>query len=408
MAPQTSTSFLATLRKRPLYLALAVALVVVAAWAFWPRALPVETAPVARGPLTVGFVEEARTRLRDRYQVSAPVDGVVERIAVEPGDAVAAGATVATMRPARAALFDPANRAQTRARLEAMESELRSSQATVASARAERDRSIAALRRGSALASQSLVAQNELDALRAQSAAATAALASAQARTRSIAELRDGYRAALELQGTGDDAMALDLAAPVAGRVIRRHVESETPVRTGQALLDIGDPAALEVVAEVLTADAVRLRSGSPVRLLRWGGEPPLRGHVQRVEPGGFTKVSALGVEEQRVTVVVAIDDPPQRWRALGDGFRVDAEFRVWHADAVLTVPTAALFRDGHEWAVYAVEDGRARLRRVGLGQIGDEAAEVRDGLQEGTHVVLYPGDKVRDGLRVGRAGGQR
>lgn len=405
--PQTSTPRWTTVRQRPLYLLLAIALAAIALWGFWPRPLPVETSRISRGPLTVSFTEEGRTRLLERYQVSAPLDGVVERVAVEPGDSVVSGTTVATMRPTRAAMLDPANRAQTEARLRATDSEWNSSNATVASARAEHERSVAALRRGKALAADRLIAQDELDVLRTQEAAAAAALRSARARARTTEVLREGFRAALKLQGSAaDNTVRLPLRAPIDGRVIRRFVESETAVRTGQALMEIGDPRAIEVAVDVLTVDAVQLRPGMQVRLLRWGGPTPLRGHVQTVEPGGFTKVSALGVEEQRVNVVVALDDPPANRPTLGDGFRVEAEFLVWHADPVLTVPTAALFRDGREWAVYAVEGGRARLRRLQPGRIGEDAAEVRAGLREGAQVVLYPGDRVRDGMRVsGRDG---
>lgn len=399
--PQTSTPRRTAARQRPLYLLLAIVLVAMALWGFWPRPLPVETSRISRGPLTASFTEEGRTRLQERYQVSAPLDGVVERVAVEPGDSVVSGATVATMRPTRAAMLDPANRAQTEARLRATDSEWNSSNATVASARAEHARSAAALRRGTALAADRLIAQDELDVLRTRETAAAAALRSARARARTAEVLREGFRAALKLQGTADNTLRLPLLAPIDGRVIRRFVESETAVRTGQALMEIGDPHAIEVAVDVLTVDAVQLRPGMQVRLLRWGGPTPLRGHVRTVEPGGFTKISALGVEEQRVNVVVALDDPPANRPTLGDGFRVEAEFLVWHADSVLTVPTAALFRDGQEWAVYAVEGGRARLRRLRLGRVGEDAAEVRAGLREGAQVVVYPGDKVRDGMRV-------
>lgn len=387
---------------RPLYFLLLLALVAIALWGFWPRALPVETARIQRAPLTVGFTEEGRTRLSDRYLVSAPLDGVIERVMLEPGDSVAAGTSVAEMQPASAALFDPANRAEADARWRAASDELTAANAAVTAARAERDRSLAARRRAEALARDRLIADSDLDAARAQASRADADLRAAQASARAAGVRRDAARAVLDLQGrAAGSGRRLSLQAPTDGRVIRRFIESETPVRTGQAVLEIGDPQALEVVVETLTADAVRIAPGSEVRLLRWGGPVPLRGRVQRIEPGGFTKVSALGVEEQRVLVVVALEDPPQRRPTLADGFRVEAEFVVWRGDSVLTVPTAALFRDGPHWAVYAVESGRARLCHVQLGHVGENAAELREGLREGAQVVLYPGDRVRDGARV-------
>lgn len=387
---------------RPLYALLAIALVVLAAWGFWPRALPMEAAKVTQGPLTVSFTEEGRTRLRDRYLVSAPLDGVVERIPLEPGDTTKAGRTVAVMRPANAALFDPASRAEAEARWRASGDELDAALGTAEAAKAARDRFDAARRRAESLAGQRLISSDQLDEVHAQAAAAEANLRSARARSQAARIRRDSARAVLDLQGTASktDTNRLTLMAPIDGRVIRRFTESEGFVRAGQSLLELGDPRALEVVVEALTADAMRVAPGSPVRLLRWGGDSALHGRIQTIEPGGYTKISALGVEEQRVLIVVALDKttshPP-----LGDGFRVEAEFQVWHGGSVLSVPVAALFRDGDQWAVYVIEQGRARLRRVRIGHMGDNAAEIRGGLSEGAAVVLYPDDSVRDGMRV-------
>jgi HlyD family secretion protein len=388
--------------RRPLYLIAPVALVAIALWAFWPRAVPVDAATVQRAALTVTFTEEGRTRLRDRYLVSAPVDGLIERIALEPGDAVAAGQTVALLRPSSAALFDPASRSDAEARWRAAEDELAAAQAAVAAADASVKRLHASLERAESLRSRGLVSQDALDAAKAQSSIADSDLRAARATARAAATRRDGARQLIDLQGAraGSDRR-LALHAPVTGRVMRRFVESEGPVRAGQSLLELGDPSALEVVVEALTADATRIAPGTPVRLLRWGGADALQGRVQVIEPGGFTKISALGVEEQRVLVIVSVDDPPESRPNLGDGFRVEAEFQVWHADQVLTLSTAALFRDGSEWAVYAIEEGRAQIRRVQLGHIGERGAEVVSGLKEGAAVVLYPGDNIREGLRV-------
>lgn len=388
--------------RRPLYLLMIVALVAIALWGFWPRALPVETAPISRGLLTVGFTEEGRTRLRDRFLITAPLDGVVERVALEPGDVVSSGATVATMRPASAALYDPATRAEAEARWRAARDELTAASAAVAASRAERERSAAARTRADALARDRLIATSDLDAARAQAASAQAELQAAIARERAATVRRDAARSLLQVQGNpAEHGPRIPLRSPIDGQVIRRFIESEAPVRAGQSVLEVGDPKSLEVIVEALTADAVRVAPGTQVNLLRWGGPTPLRGRVERIEPGGFTKISALGVEEQRVLVVVALVDPPQARPSLADGFRVEAEFIVWRAEAVPTVPIAALFRDGPHWAVYAVENGRARLRRIELGQIGESMAELKSGLDEGARVVLYPGDRVRDGVRV-------
>lgn len=387
---------------RPLYLLLAIALGGMALWGFWPRAASVEIAHVARAPLSVTFTEEGRTRLRDRYLVSAPLDGVVGRITLEPGDAVKAGAQVAMMSPATSALFDPVNRAEAEARWRAADDELDAAIAATTAASALRDRLEAARRRAESLAKQQLIAADQLDAARAQATAAHAELRSAQARSQAARIRRDSARAVLALQGSAAraDGNRLPLVSPIDGRVIRRFVESESPVRAGQSLLELGDPRALEVIVEALTSDAMRVAPGTPVRLLRWGGSAPLEAKVQRIEPGGFTKISALGVEEQRVLVVVALPDVAQ-YPNLGDGFRVEAEFQVWHADDVLTIPVAALFRDGGAWATYAIERGRTRLRHVRIGQLGEGAAQIEGGLDEGAQVVLYPDDSLRDGMKV-------
>lgn len=387
---------------RPLYLLLAGAAVALALWGFWPRAAPVEVATVAYAPLTVTFTEEGRTRLRERYLITAPVDGRVERIALEPGDPVTVGMTLAVLRPANASFFDPAGHAEAEARWQAADEELHAALAAARVAAVLRDRLAIARRRAESLAGERLISSDQLDGVRAQSAAAEADLQSAQANSHAARIRRDSARAVLELQGsaTGSGGARLPLRSPVEGQVIRRFVESEGPVHAGQSLLEIGDPRQLEVVVETLTSDALQVAPGTPVRLLRWGGSVPLAGAIRTIEPGGFTKVSALGVEEQRVAIVISLPDRGG-YPGLGDGFRVEAEFRVWHADNTLSVPVAALFRDGNRWAVYAMHRGRARLRHVRIGHMGDAAAEVRDGLEPGMDVVLYPDDRLHDGMRV-------
>jgi HlyD family secretion protein len=384
---------------RPLYAALLLGLVLLGAWGLWPRAVRVEVAQVATGPLQTGFTEEGRTRLRDRFLISAPVDGVVERIALEAGDAVKVGAPVAVLRPAASSLLDPATRADAEMRWRTAGDERIAAQASVAAAAAARDQAAAALRRGEALASKQQISADQRDELHRRSAVADAEWRSAQARLQAATTRRTAAREWLDLQGSSNRTpIRLSLPSPVDGRVMRRHVESEGLVRAGQALLEIGDPALLEVIVEVLTSDAMQLQPGMPVRLDSGTATAPTTGRVLTIEPGAFTKVSALGVEEQRVVVVVAL---PEGAPSLGDGYRVDAQFEVWAAQSALTVPVPALFRDGANWAVYVVDNGRARLRRVGIGHIGESAAEVTGGLASGDRVVVYPGDRVRDGMRI-------
>jgi len=399
-------TWIGSLMKRPLYLLLPVVAVALALWAFWPRALPVEIAEVVRAPLSVTFSEEGRTRLRQRYRITAPIDGFLQRIELEPGDPVSAGAVVAVVAPSTARLLDPATQITGQAQVRAAEQTLAAAQASLSAARAENTRRKLALARLEALAAQRLISKADLDLARADATAGVAAEQAAQARVEEARALRDGARAALQAQGARQDPKSsrrVLVRAPAAGRVVSRNVESEGPVQAGQALFEIGDPTELEVEVEILSADAVRIAVGTPVQLLRWGGEAALQGRVRVVEPGAFTKISALGVEEQRVKAIIDFDTAPASHQGLGDGYRVEARFQVWHRDAVLQVPIAALFRDGEHWSVYAIEDGRARLRHLKLGRFGEHAAELREGLAEGAQVVLYPGDNVREGSRVAR-----
>jgi HlyD family secretion protein len=386
--------------RRTLYALIALALVALVAWGLWPRPTTVEVARLEVRPLTVGFTEEGRTRLRDRFTVTAPVDGELQRIELAPGDAVQIGQEVAVLHPARAALLDPATWADANARLQAAEAEHAAAAASLEAARSHRDRARRSLERLEVLARAQQVATEQRDQARSDLQAAEAQVRSAGAQAQAAASRRDAVQAWLGLQGSGrHDRAQLELRAPVAGVVIQRFVQSEGPVRAGQALLEVGDPRALEVVVEVLTADALRLRAGLPVVLRPGGDVAAVTGRIRTVEPGAFTKVSALGVEEQRVRVIVELpDDAP----ALGDAFRVDADFQVWQGPAVLAVPVAALFRDGEAWAAYAVDGGRARLRHLDIGHVGEDFAEVRGGLGEAALVVLYPGDEIRDRDRVG------
>lgn len=392
--------WLVHIRRRPLYGLVPLAALVIATWSFWPRGVEVETARFRDGPVTVSFTEEGRTRVRERFVVSAPIAGVVERIRIEPGDPVVAGERVAALRASRAALLDASTRTEATARQQQARAEVASAAAALRAARAVAQERRTALQRFQALARQRLVAGAEVDSAAAQATGAQAEVQVAEARL-TAARVREAAAAQLvALQGeAGSDVARLALASPTSGRVLRRLVESEMAVSAGHALLEIGDLRALEVVVDVLTEDAVRIRPGMPVVIRNWGGSHPLAAQVARVEPGAFMKVSALGVEEQRVAVVVHLRGAPPV--TLGDGYRVDAEFIVWHRAAVPSLPVAAVFRDGARSAVYAVEDGRVRLRRVVSGHFGGDRVEIRDGLQPGAVVVLYPDERLRDGVRV-------
>lgn len=392
---------------RPSRRALAVAAALGAALLLWlamrPDPVRIDVGRVTRGPLVVTVDEEGRTRVRDRYVVAAPVSGRLQRIEREEGDVVAVGDVVARIDPAP---LDPRTRAQAEARLEQAlatkrESEARVRQATAALAQAERE----LLRARKLAAAGTLAEQNrelaelahtsrvqELGAVREAADAATHEVEAAEA---TLLQAREG---AVAGDGrVGDDSL-LEVRAPAAGQVLRIPEKSQRVVAVGTPLLEVGDPARLEIVVDVLSADAVKIRPGAAMRLEAWGGEAALVGRVRRVEPSGFTKLSALGVEEQRVNVIGDFEGEPG---ALGDGYRLEARIVVWEGDDVLQLPASALFRRGGEWHVFALDGSVVRLRPVTIGARSSEAAELLSGLAEGDTVVLHPTDKLADGVRV-------
>jgi HlyD family secretion protein len=365
--------------------------------------LAVETAPVAGGPFTATVAEDGQTRVRHRHTVSAPVAGRVLRPSLRPGDAVAAGDVVAEMLPADPAPLDP------RARREA-EQRVAVAEALVAEAVARRERADAE------------AAQAQADAERARTLAARGVVAEQQAERAVLAALaaaRDARAAALRLdaarheagqarialwrgaEANGAPRERIEIRAPAAGRVLRVQQESEAVVAAGTPLMDIADPADLEVVVELLTTDAVALPPGAEASIEAWGGPRPLAARLRLAEPGGFTRVSALGVEEQRVRVVLDLLAPHEQRPTLGDGFRVTARIVTEHRPRALLVPVHALFRRGADWAVFVVANGRAEERRVELAARNDRVAVVQRGLAEGERVVLFPPAALADGRVV-------
>lgn len=393
------------LKRSSLWLLLAaVGSLVLLVWALRPRATRVDTAPVGRGSLTVEVAEEGRTRIRQRYVISAPLAGRLLRVTLRPGDAVEAGKTViATLEPADSALLDPRTQAQAEARAKAAEAEQAKTSPLLQRAQSEHAYARTDLERARGLHAQSGVSHQELDAAERREAAAAAELRSAEFAQRIADYEVELARAALlgpEARATGDDARR-QLRAPISGRVLRVFEESATVVPAGARLVEVGDPSDLEVVIETLSTDAVRIPLGARVRVEQWGGSDALTARVRVIEPSGFTKVSALGVEEQRVNVIADLTTPTEHRRSLGDGFRVEAHIVVDEAVSVLKVPVAALFRQDTRWAVFVAEAGRARLRTIEIGRRNDQDAEVLAGLREAELVVLHPGDSVREGRRL-------
>jgi HlyD family secretion protein len=380
--------------------AVAAAIVLALVWGFASPARSMKLAEVVRAEYVESFEEEGRTRLRERYLIASPVIGVVQRIALEPGDPVRVGQVLATVMPSVSVLLDPGRRAQAQAELraavaasEAARQRLREAQ----SARALADSEHLRLRD---LAARGAVSDSALDVAAAQSAQARAGERAAQAE-RMAAQQREAATQALLAQEGKGGGESIALQSPIDGVIIRRHVESSVPVVSGQPLLELGNPGQIEIEVEALSTDAVKLRPGMAAKVLRWGGEGELPAQVARIEPGGFTKVSALGVEEQRTRVILQFVGEPAQWAALGDAFRVEVEFVLRAEAAALVVPASAVFRQGNGWAVYAVDDGRAHLREIAVGGFGARQVEVASGLNVGDTVVVFPDDQLHDGARV-------
>ena len=371
------------------------------ALALWPKTIEVDIGPVTRGPLVVTVDDEGKTRVRDRFVVSTPVGGRVLRIELEPGDRVSRGTVVARVRAEMPALLDARSRSEAQAAIDA-------AQATLGQARAEEQRARTALAqtqrdvtRLRELARTAVVSQQELETREADARVAEDAVNAAVFASRAAAS--DLVRAQVRLrQPTGDSpGRIVPVISPVDGVVLTRVRESETIVPAGSPLVEIGDSGQLEIVADLLSTDAVRITPGARVIVENWGGDTPLDACVRRVEPSGFTKISALGVEEQRVNVIVDFTDPAGAWARLGDGYRVEVRVVIWERDNVLKVPTSALFRDGSNWAAYVVDRGHARRTLLTIGHQTGQEAEVLSGLVEGQQVVQHPGDTLRDGARV-------
>ncbi|KPP88341.1 MAG: type 1 secretion system HlyD family membrane fusion component [Rhodobacteraceae bacterium HLUCCA08] len=399
-------------RRTRLWLALITLALVAGAitLALWPRPMMVDFAAVTEGPMEVTIDEEGRTRVGEAYVVSAPVSGTLLRVSVQPGDPVRGGETVvAHMRPSDPVALDIRTREQARAAVVAAEAALRLAEADLLSADAADDLARSDLERTERLAASGTASQAALDRARGQARSTAAMLETARAAiAMRQAELQS---ARATLIGFDDQGLAralepededIPLLAPADGRILRLFQQSETAMGAGTPILEIGDIAGdLEVVAELLSSDAVQVAVGDPVRIEDWGGPDALAGTVARIDPVGVTRVSALGVEEQRVTVVVALTDPPEARAALGHGYRVEARIVVWQAEAALIAPNAALFRHEGGWAVFRAADGAARLTPVGIGRMNGTQAEVLAGLQAGDRIVLYPSAALTDGQAV-------
>jgi len=371
----------------------------------WPKPLPVETAAVARGVLAVTVDEEGMTRVKNHYVISSPVAGQLQRIDWKPGAVVEAGRTVlATLETKGADLLDARGEAQARAQVQAATARREFAAAQRESAKAAAALAVQERDRQRTLRTAGSVSQQELDA-----AETRAVVAAQDARAAEFAlqvaefELAQAEAVLLRGQPAGADARGapLIITSPVSGRVLRVFQESERTVPAGFPLVEVGDPADLEARIEVLSRDGVAIRPGARVQLEQWGGGEPLAARVRLVEPAAFTKISALGVEEQRVYVIVDLTEPLEKRPTLGDAYRVEARIVTWEGQSVLKVPAGALFQRGDGWQTYVMEGSKARRRNLKVGHSNGLETEVLEGLREGERVIVYPGDKIADGVRV-------
>lgn len=381
-----------------------VAVVGVGALAFAalkPRPIAAELGHVSRGPMELAVREDGRTRVKERYTVSAPLAATLARQTLSPGDRVEQGDVIATLLPLPPALLDQRSRAQAQAQVAAAAANERRARATIARAEASLKFAREQAERSAKLHRSAGTSDVELDRTKTALRTAEQDLNSARFGARVAAyEVRMANAVVGRLTNKGEEGQ-LELRAPVAGTILKVLAESEGVVQPGTPLLELGDTSHLEVVAEVLTVDAVHIQGGTPARIVRWGGEADLQAQVRSKEPSAFTTRSALGVEEQRVNVVLEFEGPAERWRDLGDGYRVEAEIQIWRTPETLRVPASAVFRDEEGWAVFTLSDGVVSHTPIKAGRHGPDFVQVLEGLQDRQVVVLFPSDQVADGRLV-------
>ena len=392
--------------RRAVYVLLAAGAIGILVFALMPKPVAVDLAEVVRGHFEQTVDDDGKTRVRERYMVSAPLAGTLLRMSVKAGDPVEIGGVLASIVPNPSPLLEPRTRQELEQRLGAAEARKMHAAAAVERVQANLDQAKADLERTRVLASKGVAPPSKLERDEILARIGVRELDAARFETHAAEHEVELARAALDMPSDNTAQRPAgggtwDIRSPVAGRVLRVLQESEASVAIGAPLIEIGDPRDIEVVVDVLSTDAVQIDSGAPVRIEGWGGDKPLDGRVRRVEPSAFTKISALGVEEQRTNVIIDIVSPQAHWSTLGDGYRVDARIIVYQAEDMLKVPTSALFRESDRWAVYLASDGTARKRVITISRRTGLEAAVASGLNPGERVILFPSDAIRDGIHV-------
>jgi HlyD family secretion protein len=381
-----------------------VAVISAIVYGFMPKPVSVDLVKVSRGSLKVTVEEEGKTSVKDRFILSAPVAGFKRRIKLDVGDRVQRGQTLVELEPLKSNLLDPRSRAAAEAAVSSAEAALKVEEERVRAATADTEYAGKNFERVKKLYEGGYVAKDALEQAEAGAKRTEANLLSAKAAVKVARFELDRALTALRHSAAEDDRIQgkiVMIQSPVSGSILKIYRESEGVVQSGEPLIDIGDPEKLEVKVEVLSADAVKIRPGTSVHFERWGGNSILSGKVRVVEPAGFTKISSLGVEEQRVFVIVDIISSIKGEHSLGDGYRLEASFIIWEGKDVLQVPASALFRKQDGWAVFVVKNNRAINREVKVGQRTGLAAEILFGLSEGEEVISHPDNSIKDGTRV-------
>lgn len=390
-------------KKHPVITSISGLIIVLLIWGFWPQPVFVEAIAAKRAPLTITIEEEGRTRVVDRYIISAPVDGVACRQQLDVGDEVKQGQVLLGITPLESQVLDPRSRAQTKAQVAAAESALHAAEQQAEAAEASAKLAVIEHERLKPLVEKGVISTDAYDKAATQVQTTAAAHRSADFQIEVARYELQAAKTVLEYTAAsrGEPAERLPVVSPIDGRVLKVTRECEGPVRTGDMLIEVGDPTVLEIEVDVLSADAVKIKPGMKVLFERWGGEQPLEGVVRLIEPVGFLKISALGVEEQRVLIISDFTSPAEQWQRVGDGYRVEARFILWHEDDVLQVPASSLFRYKDGWAVFVIENNHAKRQVVKVGQRNGLTAQILEGVNEGEQVVNHPSDDVEDGRRV-------
>jgi HlyD family secretion protein len=358
------------------------------------------------GELVVTIDEEGETRVRDVFTLSAPISGRAMRIEAEVGDEVIANQTLlAEIEPIDPTLLDPRSEAQARADIRAAEANRILAEAAVKEARVELNFALSELNRSRRLRQEAVISARELESVertyQTRQAALETAVANRQARQAELDRANAQLISPTEPRSDTEACQCVPIRAPVSGRILKIEHKSEGVVNAGEPLLEIGDPSKLEIVADLLSSDAVKVEPGQTVSIENWGGDEKLEGRVRRVEPFGFTKVSALGIEEQRVNVIIDFTSPQADWKRIAHGYQVDVRIVLWRGEQVLKIPLTALFRDAKQWSVFIEQQGMAKQRRVGIGYRTGFEAEVTEGLHPGERIIVHPSDKIKTDVLI-------